>query len=95
MEYRNIAGGAIDPVEREVVEMNFKLPADPKRCMRVTAPLWACDRFSPACLIRKDEMARLTTCKTGESRWGWLANRYRSGIGNDNTHWRTGTRGMT
>ncbi len=28
-------------------------------------------------------MARLTTCKTGESTWGWAANRNRSGIGNE------------
>lgn len=36
-----------------------------------------------------------TICNTGASRWGWAANRTRSGIGNESTHCRTGTRGMT
>ena len=34
-------------------------------------------------------------CNTGESSSGWAAKRMRSGIGNESTHWRTGTRGMT
>jgi len=34
-------------------------------------------------------------CKTGASSSGCVANSKRSGIGNENTHWRTGTGGMT
>ncbi len=37
-------------------------------------------------------MARWMTCNTGESSCGWVANRCRNGMGNDTTHWRTGTR---
>jgi hypothetical protein len=40
-------------------------------------------------------MTRWMHCNTGESRSGWAANRMRRGIGNESTHWRTGTRGMT
>lgn len=36
-----------------------------------------------------------TTCKTGTSSWGCAANRKRSGIGNESTHCRSGTRRMT
>ena len=34
-------------------------------------------------------------CNTGASNAGWMANRLRSGFGNNNTHWRTGNFGMT
>jgi hypothetical protein len=40
-------------------------------------------------------MTRWMICNSGESTSGWVANRMRSGIGNESTHWRTGTRGIT
>jgi hypothetical protein len=36
----------------------------------VTAPVAACGRLKLACLIKKVETARLTTCKTGDSSLG-------------------------
>ena len=39
----------------------LRFAADPKRWIRVTAPVAACERFSPACLIRNAEMARWVT----------------------------------
>src|SRR3954466_11315859 len=40
-------------------------------------------------------MTRWMICNSAESSSGWVANRMRRGIGNESTHWRTGTRGMT
>ena len=40
-------------------------------------------------------MMRWMICNSGESSSGWVANRMRRRIGNESTHWRTGTRGMT
>jgi hypothetical protein len=48
----------------------FKLAADPKRWMSVTAPVEASVRWNPACLIRNVAMTRWTICKTGASSWG-------------------------
>ena len=53
----------------------------------MTAPVLASVRLTPAYLIRNAEMTRWTIGNTGESSWGCAANRTRSGIGNDNTHW--------
>src|SRR5919108_2428376 len=67
--------------------------AEPIGFLRVTAPVAAWVRFSPACLIRNPEMTRWTICKTGVRSSGCAANRKRSGIGNDNTlgqHWHPG-----
>ena len=58
-------------------------------------PVSAAHRFSPACSSRNLAMTRWMIRSTGASNSGWAANRIRSGIGNDNTHCLTGTRGMT
>ena len=76
--------------------MDVEIAADPKRCISVTAPLWASARLSPACLIRNDAITRWEMIrKTGVSNSGCAANSTRSGMGNETTHCRTGTRGMT
>jgi len=56
-------------------------------------PVAASVRLSPAPLIRYVAMTRWTICNTGASSWRCEANRKRSGIGKEITHWRTGTRG--
>ena len=38
-------------------------------------------------------MTRWLTCNSGASSFGWAVTKMRSGIGNDSTHWRTGTGG--
>ena len=94
MEHRHACGGAIDPIEHEAVQMDVKIGGRADRFLRVTAPVAAWVRFSPACLIRNPEMTRWTICKTGVRSSGCAANRKRSGIGNESTHCRTGTDGV-
>src|ERR1700694_3210235 len=73
----------------------FRLAAEPKRWMRVTAPVAAALRLMPTCLIRCVAITGWMIGNTGASSSGWTAKRLRSGIGNDSTHCRTGTLGMT
>jgi hypothetical protein len=73
----------------------FKLAADPKRWISVTAPLSASSALAPACPSRWRVMTRCTTCSTGVTSLGRAASSRRSGMGNASTHWRTGTWGMT
>ncbi len=46
-------------------------------------------------LDEKRVMTRCTTCSTGVTSLGCAASNRRSGMGNERTHWRTGTRGLT
>ena len=85
---------AIGAIEQQAMGVNMRLAAEPTRWMRVTAPVWAWECAKPACVIRKVDVARWMICNTGKSRGGGVASRYRSGMGNDTTHWRTGTWGM-
>ena len=73
----------------------LRLAAEPIGFLKVTAEVAASVRLSPACLIRKVAMTRWIICKTGVRSSGCAANSKRSGIGNESTHCRTGTRGMT
>ena len=73
----------------------FKLAADPKRWISVTAPLLTSAAFSPACWSKTRVSTRCTTCSTGVSSLGCAASSRRSGIGSESTRWRTGTWGMT
>ena len=73
----------------------FKLAAEPKRWISVTAPLSASPALRPACLSRWRVITLCTTCSTGVSSLGCAASSRRRGIGSDRTHWRIGTWGMT
>ncbi len=82
----------VDLIEREAMQMDVEIGGRAETRMSVTAPVWASVRWSPVCWIRKVAMIRWTICKTGTSRSGCVANSKRSGIGNESTHCRTGTR---
>ena len=57
----------------------FRLAADPKRWVSVTAPLSALSAFRPACLSRKQVSTRCTTGSTGVSSCGCAASSRRNG----------------
>src|SRR5258706_9103056 len=59
----------------------FRLAAEPKRWMRVTAPVAASLRLTPASLIRCVAITRWMICNTGASSSGCTAKRLRNGIG--------------
>ena len=73
----------------------FKLAAEPKRWISVTAPPWPSSASSPARSSRWRLSTRWTTCSTGVTSSGCAASSKRSAIGRDSTHCRTGTCGMT
>jgi hypothetical protein len=61
----------------------FSLAAEPKRWIKVTAPLSASLDSSPARSIRNRVSTRCTTCRTGVSGVGCAASNSRSGIGSE------------
>jgi hypothetical protein len=56
--------------------------------MRVTAPVLASVRLTPAYLIRNAEMTRWTICNTGESSWDVQRTEREAGSEMTNTYWR-------
>ena len=70
----------------------LRLAADPNRWISVTAPLSASKALRPVRSSRWRVITRCTTCSSGVTSTGCAASNRRSGIGNDSTHRRTGTR---
>jgi hypothetical protein len=61
----------IDAIEHEAVERDVKICGGSEPLAERDGTGLRLYAFKPAYLIRNNEMARLKTCKTGESRWGW------------------------
>ena len=87
--------GRYTPSSTRQCRWMLKFAADPKRWISVTAPLSTSSALRPACPSKWRLITRCTTCSTGVTSLGCAASSKRSGMGKDNTHWRTGTCGIT
>ena len=64
---RALAGGLVYAIKHQAMQVDVKLAAEPKRWMRVMAPVLACLRLTCACLMRNVGMTRWMICNTGAS----------------------------
>jgi hypothetical protein len=71
------------------------LSAEPKRWIRVTAPVAPAARVSRAFLRTNPEIARYTMPSTVVRASGSVASKNRSANGSESTHWRIGFSGNT
>src|SRR3954471_23208572 len=95
MEHRRARAAAIHAIKHQAMQMNVEMGRRAEALDERDRTAVSLAAFASRLFDQKGGNDTMDVCNSGESRSGWAANRMRSGIGNESTHWRTGTRGIT
>jgi hypothetical protein len=88
-------GGAVDLIEHEAMQMNVEIGGRVETLNQCDGASCGFDAFESGLLDQKCGNDPVDDLQDGREQLRMRSEQQAKGIGNESTHWRTGTRGMT